>query len=65
MFLNKTDKDGKVVLVPPKEPSMFAKFVKLNYKLSKESGCNHAAVMKILSDNFGKLTVQEKMKYKN
>lgn len=64
VFLNKVDKDGKVTLVPPKEPSMFAKFVKENYKSSKETGCSHADVMKILSNNFAKLSVQEKTKYK-
>lgn len=64
VFLNKTEKDGKVTLVPPKQPSMFAKFVKENYNLSKESGCTHADVMKMLSNNYAKLTVQEKFKYK-
>lgn len=64
MFLNKTDKDGQVVLVPPKEPSMFAKYVKEEYKLQKVTGATHADVMKILSNNFGKLTVEEKSKYK-
>lgn len=52
-------------MVPPKEPSMFAKYVKENYKLHKVSGSEHADVMKILSNNFGKLTVLEKMKFKN
>lgn len=65
VFLNKVDKDGKVTLVPPKEPSMFAKYVKENYRLSKQSGCSHADVMKILSNNFAALTVSEKSKYKN
>lgn len=51
-------------MVPPKEPSVFAKFVKEKYKLHKASGATHADVMKILSNNFGKLTVEEKSKYK-
>ncbi|XP_037032807.1 uncharacterized protein LOC119071854 [Bradysia coprophila] len=64
IFLNKTDKDGQVILVPPKEPSVFAKYVKEKYKLHKVSGATHADVMKILSNNFGKLTVEEKSKFK-
>lgn len=63
VFLNQRDKDGKITLVPPKQPSGFAKFVKDNYKLFKASGDTHAGVMKILSGNFAKLTIQEKLKY--
>ncbi|KAG4076536.1 hypothetical protein HA402_011352 [Bradysia odoriphaga] len=64
IFLNKTDENGQVILVTPKEPSMFAKYVKEKYKLHKVSGVTHADVMKILSNNFGKLTVEEKSKFK-
>lgn len=51
-------------MVPPKEPSMFAKYVKEKYKLHKVSGATHAEVMKMLSNNFAKLTVEEKTMYK-
>lgn len=63
VFLNQRDNDGKVTLVPPKEPSTFANFIKENYKASKQGGTTHADVMKILSNHFAKLTAQDKLKY--
>lgn len=61
MFVNSMDKDGKVTVEPPKEPSKFAKYVKANYILHRVPGRSHGDVMKILSDNFGKLNVNEKL----
>lgn len=51
-------------MIKPKEVTGFPKFVQENYKLFKEVGRGHADVMKILSNNFGKLTAQQKLKYK-
>lgn len=64
VFSHKKGENGTVTLVPPKEPSMFATFVKENYKLSKERGASHADIMNTLSNNFAELTAQEKIKYK-
>lgn len=64
IFINKWETNDKVTIMRPQQPSGFAKFVKENYKLKKKSGVTHAAVMKILSENFSKLTFVQKRMYR-
>uniref|UniRef100_A0A336LSJ3 CSON003111 protein n=1 Tax=Culicoides sonorensis TaxID=179676 RepID=A0A336LSJ3_CULSO len=64
IFLNKADKDGNVVSTPAKGASGFAKFVKENYSKVKRPAIGHAEVMKLLGEDFGKLSVEEKAKFK-
>lgn len=64
VFINERDKDGNITLIQPKKPSGFAKFVKDNYKLFKKDNDTYVQVMKTLSENYSKLTVAEKLKYR-
>lgn len=63
VYLNKKQKDGRIVPTPSRAPSGFAKFVKEKYKEFKEPGIKHAEVMKLISAAFGSLSVEEKKKY--
>lgn len=63
IFINKKLKDGKIVQTPVREASGFAKFVKEKYKEFKVPGKTHAEIMRLISDNFSALSVEEKKKY--
>lgn len=63
IFLNKKDKDGNVVPTPVRKATGFAMFVKEKYHQFKVTGCTHADVMKMLSNEFAALSVDEKKKY--
>ncbi|XP_070502266.1 germ cell nuclear acidic protein-like [Chironomus tepperi] len=62
LFENKKNKDGVLELVPfqRKEPTAFAKFVKLKFKEVKKPHLSHKEVMQLLSAQFASLDVQEK-----
>lgn len=62
LFENKKNKDGVLELVPVqrKEPTAFAKFVKLKFKEVKKPHLSHKEVMQILSAQFSNLGVDEK-----
>ena len=63
VFLNKKDTNGQIVQTPVKKASGFALFVKEKYKDYKKPELKHADIMKILSNEFSSLAVQDKMKY--
>lgn len=63
-FHNRKNKNGDTVYVPVKKPFGFALFVKENYKGIKKPGVTHVNVMLILAEQFSKLTVTQKKKYR-
>ncbi|XP_030380710.1 uncharacterized protein LOC115628676 [Scaptodrosophila lebanonensis] len=56
VFLNKKDKSGNMVLMPVREPTGFAKFVKENY--SENHRGNHKETMRTLSAEYAKQKAQ-------
>ncbi|CAG9801865.1 unnamed protein product [Chironomus riparius] len=62
LFQNKKNKDGVLELIPVqrKEPTAFAKFVKLKFKEVKKPNMSHKEVMQMLSAQFSSLAVEEK-----
>ncbi|KAL5275451.1 ACRC family protein [Megaselia abdita] len=63
IFLNKKDKQGNVIPTPVKSPKGFSKFVKVQYKQFKTNDLKHAEVMKLLSNAYAALDVNEKKNY--
>lgn len=63
ILLNKIDKDGNVVSTPVKQASGFSKYVKENYSKVKKPNIPHGDVMRLLGEEFGKLSVEEKIKF--
>lgn len=62
LLLNKTTKSGTVQMQTPKrEPSAFALYVKENYNsVKKERNIGHAAVMKLLGQQFSAIKIAKK-----
>lgn len=64
ILLNKKNKDGQITATPTRKATGFAKYVKEQYKMIKQPHLNHGEVMKLLGENFGGLSVEEKAMYK-
>ncbi|KAG6803363.1 acidic repeat-containing protein isoform X1 [Apis mellifera caucasica] len=62
LLLNKTTKSGTIQMQTPKrEPSAFALYVKENYNsVKKERNIGHAAVMKLLGQQFSAIKIAKK-----
>lgn len=63
IFLNKRNKEGNIIHTPTKNVTGFAKFVKEQYKTHKKDSIQHKDVMKILGEEYRKLTIEEKKKF--